>query len=220
MNKTIPLVITLMLVAIFSTNAQSKIVFGKVTAFNNLPLANVEVTIKKSKKTVLTNVLGGFEIECKKNDKISIRAAGFRSTLIKVKDLNESINANLTFGGDEKDINAAVRKGHMDKQELTEAFEKMEAEKYSSLGYITIPQMVVGLHPEVSKVGDEFRMRGFTSLYGSNAALIVLNGGITIMGSIETIAVDEVKSIKILKGPAAAIYGSRGANGVVVIKTK
>ena len=140
--------------------------------------------------------------------------------MFKVKDLNDSIRVNMMFGGDEKDINAASRKGHMEKQKLTEAFEKMEAEKYSSLGYSTISQMVVGLNPEVSKVGAEFRMRGNNSLYGNNAALIVLNGGISSMSSIELIPVDEIKKIKVLKGPSAAIYGSRGANGVVVITTK
>ena len=55
MNKSILLGIMLLFGSVNSINAQSAIVPGKVTAFNNLPLANVEVTIKKSKKTVMTN---------------------------------------------------------------------------------------------------------------------------------------------------------------------
>ena len=220
MKKTISLVITLMLVAIFSTNAQSKIVHGKVTAFNNLPLAKVEVIIKKSKKMVLTNLLGEFEIECQKNDKISIKADGFRSSSYKVKNLDAPIHVIMTFGGSEKDIKDAARAGHMEKEKLTLAFEKMEQEKWRSMGYTTIPQMVVGLNPTVSYVNGEFRMRGDSSLNGSNAALVVLNGGISSMSTIESIPVEEVKKIKVLKGPAGSIYGSQGANGVVQITTK
>lgn len=220
MKKTISLVITLMLVAIFSANAQQKIVYGKVTAFKNLPLAKAEVSIKKSKKMVLTNADGTFEIECQEKDKISIRASGFRSTTVKVKNLNDAIKAHLVFGGNERDITSAARAGHMEKDKLIEAFEIMEAEEFNSAGYTSIVQMVRRKFPSVSVINGEFQMRGITSLSGSNAALIVLNGAISTMGTLESIAVENVKNIKVLKGPETAKWGAQGANGVVLVNTK
>jgi TonB-dependent SusC/RagA subfamily outer membrane receptor len=219
-NQSIILGIILLFVAVVSTNAQSKVVNGKVTVFNNLPLAKAEVSIKKSKKIVLTNADGTFEIECQEKDKITMRASGFRSAWVKVKNLNDSIKVNLVFGGTERDISSASRAGHMEKDKLIHAFEIMEAEEFSSAGFTSIVQMVKRKFPTVSVINGEFQMRGITSLSGSNAALIVLNGSISTMGTIESIAVENVKNIKVLKGPAAAVWGSQGANGVVLVNTK
>ncbi|MBT6765191.1 MAG: TonB-dependent receptor plug domain-containing protein, partial [Prolixibacteraceae bacterium] len=59
-----------------------------------------------------------------------------------------------------------------------------------------------------------------TSFNSSSAALIVLDGVISDASILNTISPIEVKSIDVLKDGGAAIYGSRGANGVVIIETK
>jgi TonB-dependent SusC/RagA subfamily outer membrane receptor len=193
---------------------------GKVTAFKDLPLANVELKVKKSKDIVLTNADGTFEIECQINDKIYVRASGFRSAWIKVKDFDQYEKVNLEFGGSDRDIINAAKAGHMEEEKLTNAFEAMQAEEYSNAGYTSVVQIVKRKFPEVSVINGEFQMRGIRSLSGSNAALIVINGSVSNMGTLENIAVQDVKTVKLLKGPSAAIWGSQGSNGVVLVTTK
>lgn len=64
------------------------------------------------------------------------------------------------------------------------------------------------------------RIRGTTSIYGSNEPLYVVDGMPLAVGGLSGINPYDIESINVLKGPSAAIYGSRGANGVVIITTK
>ena len=93
----------------------------------------------------------------------------------------------------------------------------------------SIEQLLMDRFPGVqvtrtSDGGISVRIRGFTSLHGSNEPLYVIDG-IAIQpgpdGSLSGLAPEEIESIKVLKDPAeTAMYGMRGANGVIVIKTK
>lgn len=80
---------------------------------------------------------------------------------------------------------------------------------------------VPGLSVEPTSTGYRVLIRGLHTFTGSNNPLIVVNGIVQPLSrTIEQIDPYNVKSVDVLKGPAAAIYGSRGANGVIVINTK
>lgn len=73
-----------------------------------------------------------------------------------------------------------------------------------------------GVKPSYSVV-----LRGNRSLYGDNSALVVIDGAISTMNIYQQIPPDAVESVNVIKGPAgAALYGSRGSNGVLIVTTK
>jgi TonB-dependent SusC/RagA subfamily outer membrane receptor len=91
-------------------------------------------------------------------------------------------------------------------------------EKAKKTKYASIYDMIKGEVAGVQVSGSKVRIRGATSIQGSTDPLLVVNG--MVVTDIDDIPPEIVKSIDVLKGPSASLYGSRGANGVIVIKTK
>ncbi len=218
--KRITLAVLFSFLVPFSMNAQKRVVHGKIIAFNKIPIEKAEIKVKKTKTTVLSDSLGLFTIECQVKDRLSIKAAGFKTKWVKVKNQADSLIVNLKFGGSEKDIEEATGNGHIEKKKLIYAIDYLDAELFSDYGYTDVIEMIGGKFPGLRIVNNEIIIRGRSSFSGSNAALIVIDGMITDMNNLKSLPVTDVKSIKILKGGQAAIYGSRGSNGVVMITTK
>ncbi len=84
--------------------------------------------------------------------------------------------------------------------------------------YINIYDMIKGEVPGVVVSGTNITIRGISSITLSSQPLFVVNGSPTT--NITDISPNDVKSISVLKGAAAAIYGSRGTNGVILITLK
>jgi len=102
-------------------------------------------------------------------------------------------------------------------------FNDMAVSGYSNLAeYMQgrVPGVLVTRDPS-SSYGYRILIRGVNSLMLSNEPLVVVNGvAMSSSSAMGDISPYNVKSIDVLKGPAAAIYGSRGANGVIIINTK
>ncbi len=94
----------------------------------------------------------------------------------------------------------------------------MEGNKDKSVTYLSIYDMIRNVVPGVTVAGTSVILRGASSISLDTEALFVVNG--TPVNSIDNIRPQEVKSIDVLKGPDASIYGSRGANGVILITLK
>lgn len=86
------------------------------------------------------------------------------------------------------------------------------------IAYRSIYEMIKGRVPGVEVNGTSIRIQGINSMFTDNQPLFVVNGMPSV--SIDNIDPYMVESISVLKGAAAAIYGSRGAYGVIVINTK
>ena len=85
--------------------------------------------------------------------------------------------------------------------------------------YSNIYEFLEGKVPGLTVQGESIRIRGNNSLLGSNEPLILVDG--IVMDDISSISPDEVERIDVLKDAAStAIYGSRGANGVILITTR
>jgi len=185
-----------------------------------IPVEKAEIKIKRNKTSVLSDSLGFFSIECQVNDKLSIKVAGFKTKKIEIENQSDSLNINLKFGGSAKDIEKASGNGHIDRERLVYATNYLDADLFVDSGYTDVVEMITGKFPGVNVVDDEIIIRGKNSLNGNNSALIVIDGVITSMYALTSLSVADVKSVNVLKGNAAAAYGSRGANGVVVVTTK
>ncbi|MCP4977685.1 MAG: TonB-dependent receptor plug domain-containing protein [Maribacter sp.] len=220
--KRFALVISFLLCATISMHAQKKVVKGKITTFNTIRVQQAEITAKKTKNKVFSDSLGFFTIECEPNDKLTVRAIGFKTKSVKMKKMNESLTINLAIAGSESDIALAIDKGHLSKNNRAQAIKYFNFENSYGFGYTNIIDLIKGKFPQISVIGDEFILRGSNSITpgGKNGALIVLNGALSDISSLKSIVVSEVEDISILSGSAASRYGSGGGNGVISIKLK
>lgn len=105
--------------------------------------------------------------------------------------------------------------GNVNKKEVITDVGYIDGQTVDNAAYSNIYDMIRGKVPGVDVVGNSITIRGVGSLNLSSDPLFVVDG--VAVSSIDNISPREVKSITVLKGASAAIYGSRGANGVILI---
>jgi len=124
---------------------------------------------------------------------------------------------NVPIEEDKEMINVGY--GTTDKRKLTTSVGVVNDERIKSArNYTNIFDMIRGEVPGVVVSGNSITIRGMSSLTLSNEPLFIVNGSPSF--GISNISPNDVKSISVLKGSSAAIYGSRGANGVILIVLK
>jgi len=221
-NKLIFPLLILIFVLTQSISAQTRVVYGKLTAFNKYALANIEVKAKKSKASVKSDSAGNFTIVCANKDMIRIKPKAFKAVSRKVDEKTDTLSINLLFIDTKTNRNLATGYGYIEEQDLTYAVSHLQQENNEFCNYTNIFDLIKGRFPGVTvsrgQVGGAVYIRGQTSINASNEALYVVDGGIT--SQIEWIHPCDIRSIDVIKDGMAAIYGARGSNGVVVIETK
>ncbi|WP_320281593.1 TonB-dependent receptor plug domain-containing protein [Draconibacterium sp. IB214405] len=201
-------------------NAQDRSIQGKVTTFENIPLSGVEIQVKSTKQIVKTDTLGSFSVACNNNDKLSFFAHGFNKQNVKLKENTKFVAVNLHLKPGEEGKALAIGYGHVLDEDKLNAVSSLRDDHDNFSNYTDMYELIRGKFSGVQVIGDEVIIRGNNTMGGSNAALIVVDG-IEREGSIlGMLPPNTVKSIDILKDGSSAIYGSRGANGVVLIETK
>ena len=108
--RSIAIVVLCLLFAVPSF-AQTRVVKGKLTTFNQYPVMNVEVKSKKAKSTVMTDSLGQFAIVCNEKDVIMIKAKVFQALNKKVDEDDDYVSANLIFHDSPKNRQIATGLG-------------------------------------------------------------------------------------------------------------
>lgn len=198
---------------------------GKVTAFSNYNLANTEVVSKNTKTTVLTDTLGRFEIMAPAGDVLTFNASGFERNRRKIQKDNEFLEVNMIFEEGTKNEEIAVAYGHIRKEDLTYALEYYSDLNNDFTKYTSMEQMLqtelVGAQV-INQGGLKVFLRGAEQSTGisgfDHAALFVLDGVPT--DRIDHLNPKDIKSVTLLKGSEANLYGSRGAFGAVLIETR
>ena len=202
--------------------AQTRVVYGKLTAFNRYPLQNVKVTAKKTGAAVVSDSLGEFRIACRERDVIRIKPVAFQAVTRRINKDTDTLEINLIFVDSEDNRKLATGYGYMDEEDLTFAMSHFEHENNEYCNYNNIFELILGKFPGVTVylTGNtgSLVIRGETSINSSSEALYVVDGMVT--SDIDWVRPCEVKSIDVIKDGMAAIYGVRGANGVVLIETR
>lgn len=211
----------------FSDYLQQIKVSGRVVDANNNPLLGVNVVEKGTTNGVMTGVDGTYTLTVASgNSTLTFSFIGYDPKEANVGNLT-TVNMTLTesiFGLDEVVV---VGYGTQRKEAVTGSVASMGGDKIRDVPSSNITQALQGrvsgvdMEQTSTKPGAtmQIRIRGTRSLNASNDPLVVLDG-IPFAGSIGDIAPSDIKSIDILKDAAAtAIYGSRGANGVILITT-
>lgn len=222
-------VLSLIMLLAFSlfSFGQGKIqVTGKVTDTNQKPVKGVQVFTDDHSTGKQTNGKGIYKIKIDPAvKKISILAGDGRIAEQPFNGENEiNFNIPVNFAGVDKvqdpqqpgdQVNIGY--GTVDKKNLVSPVTKVDS-KRDPYVYKDIYEMLKG-KPGVTVSGRSIRIQGgVNSLMSSTEPLFVVDG--VVVSSIDGIIPESVSSIEILKGSSAAIYGSRGANGVIMISLK
>ena len=202
---------------------QTKQVTGQVNDSQG-PLIGATVMEKGTNNGTVTDFDGKFSLNVSAGATLVVSYVGYVSQEVKASD-----GMNVTLKEDGHIVNEVVVIGYgtQRREAVTGSVANIGGEKLNQVAATNAAQALQGRVAGVlmtqtgSKPGDEMqiRIRGQRSLSASNDPLIVLDG-IPFMGSLSDINPSDIKSMDILKDASAtAIYGSRGANGVIIITT-
>ncbi|MBQ5971389.1 MAG: TonB-dependent receptor [Prevotella sp.] len=206
--------------------AADKIVRGTVTDQNGEPLVGATVSVKGTDKGTVTDASGNFSIDVDDSQQVLVVSyIGFQNQEFSVGNksfINISLMEDVENSLDELVV---IGYGTMKKRDLTGAIASVSGKDLQQQAVPNALQALQGRVPGVvliNNTGDpqgnfSIRIRGNNSIKGSNDPLYIVDGMPMNVSSINTM---DIKSVEVLKDASAtAIYGSRGANGVVLITT-
>ncbi|MCD6354418.1 MAG: TonB-dependent receptor plug domain-containing protein [Prolixibacteraceae bacterium] len=213
-------VVFLIVLTASQLKAQDRVIHGMVTTFDSIPLIGVKIKIKSTKQVVFTDTLGNFAVGCNKKDKIILTAKGFYKQNVKLTDKIKFVAVNMKIHPGEKPREYAIGYGYVKDKDKLAALSNLNNNDIDFTNYNNLYDLIRGRFAGVQIMNGEIIIRGINSINSSSAALIVVDGVISDESALTTIPPVEVKSINVIKDGSSAIYGSRGANGVVIIETK
>lgn len=206
---------------------QQKTITGKVTDSSGEPLPGATVMVKGTTIGTITDADGNYSLSNVSNDATLVFSfVGMRTQEV-LADNRTVINIRMeeeTIGLEEV---VAIGYGTQRKADVTSAISSVRADDFIKGNVKDIGQLIQGKVAGLTVVnpsGDptqntEVVLRGNTTLLGSSISPLVLIDGVP--GDLKTIAPQDIESIDVLKdGSAAAIYGTRGTNGVILITTR
>lgn len=201
---------------------------GKVVDEKGEPIIGASIVVKGTKNGTITDYNGNFILKggVKKNDVMVISYIGYQTQ--EVKWIGNTLNITLKEDDRTLDEVIVVGYGSQKKSDLTGGVVAVGPEKLNLVSTNNLLDKLAGQIPGLNITTDNarpgedqtLRIRGVNSLSASNDPLIVLDG-IPYSGSLGDLDPDIIENMTVLKdASSAAIYGSRGANGVILIQTK
>ncbi|WP_257666717.1 SusC/RagA family TonB-linked outer membrane protein [Parapedobacter tibetensis] len=230
MKKVCKITLSLFVVLLFSLSsyAQSRTITGNVTDKNNVVIAGVNVHIKGSDVSTVTDTYGNFAIEVPAEGNVVLVFTYLRFATQEIAIVDQrKVNVQMTEEIRSLDEVVVIGYGTQEKKEITSAVSSVNRETFNKGNVndaVTLLQgKVAGL--SISKPGSNpnqgatIRLRGLSTLGGNASPLIVVDGVIGV--NLNAVDPNDIESIDVLKdASAAAIYGSRGASGVILITTR
>jgi len=211
--------------------SQEQTISGKVTdQEDQQAIADVTVTVKGKAIRVSTNSSGNYQIKATNTDVLVFSFVGYTNKEVRVAEakgntLNVMLSSNIT---NLEDV-VVVGYGTQKRSDVTGAVASVDKSRLEQLPNTNFAQALQGSVPGVSVDqnsggaegnNNSIVIRGKNSITASNSPLIILDG-IPYNGGISDINPSDIESIDILKdASSAAIYGSRGSNGVILITSK
>lgn len=217
----------IMLFSVFlSIQGQEKNISGTVSdKAGTLP--GVSVLIKGTTTGSETDFDGKYTIKAKVGDILVFSYLGYK-TVEKTVGTSNTIDVKMVEGGEILDEVVVVAYGKRRKEAITGSVQAIDASVLEQQQVTSPLRALQGTVPGVNLItqggqpgnNPNIVIRGFGSFNGSNAPLIVVDGA-PYNGNLNTISQDQIESISVLKdASSASLYGSRAANGVIIITTK
>jgi TonB-linked SusC/RagA family outer membrane protein len=218
----------LLLIPFGQTVFSQTAIAGSVLDSQRSPLPGVSILIKGTTTGTTTDFDGNYSLNAKQGDVLVFTYIGFVAQEIPVK---EQRQINVVLQEDIAQLNEVVVVGYgtQKKSDITGSVASFDTERLEKLPQTNIEQALQGTLPGVSISvnsntasggSNSLSIRGQRSISGGSSPLIVLDG-IVFSGSLTEINMNDIKSLEVLKdASSSAIYGARGANGVILITTK
>jgi TonB-linked SusC/RagA family outer membrane protein len=213
-------------------------VSGKIFGQNKEPLPGVSIQEKGTSNMTTTDEAGNFKLICPEEATLLISFVGFISREVKVKGVKSPLSIELSPSLSKMNDVVVVGYTSQSKRELTGSISSISGEKIKDVPVTSFDQALAGRAAGVSitsnggalNAAPVFRIRGVNSIQLSSYPLIIIDGITAFTGDVGGTAQNnpladlnpnDIESMEVLKdASAAAIYGSRAANGVLVITTK
>jgi TonB-linked SusC/RagA family outer membrane protein len=215
------------LLSVMQLHAQEKVITGTVTdATSGEVLPGATIIITGTATGTTTDIEGKFTMRISEGNKISVSFIGYITQEIEI-DTQTDIAIQLTPDSEQLEEVVVTGYSSIRKSNITGAVSTVEPTELSKMPVVGVDRALAGkvsgvrVNQATGAPGDDvsIRIRGVGTI-GNNDPLYVIDG-IPTKGALNVISPSDIESITILKDAAsAAIYGSRSANGVVVITTK
>ena len=200
---------------------------GVVYDQDGLPLPGASVVILGSNSGTTTDFNGEFSIVANMADQLQFSYIGYQSQTITIEN-QDQLSINLVVGAN--DLSEVVVTGYSSssKRNLTGAISKVDSEVLSLSTATNLSKglqgAVTGLvvrqgSPQPGYDDNPIYIRG-TGSFNNSEALVVIDGVPDRQGGLSRLNPEEIESISVIKDATAAVYGSRSANGVIVVTTK
>jgi len=215
------------LLAVSTAFGQNRTIKGHVVSDgDNEPLMGAAIVEKGTSNGVVTDINGNFTISVTNNATLVVSYVGYTTQQVKPT----SSNITILLKEDSKLLNEVVTVGYgtMKKSDITGSVVSIDKESMMKKSPVNVGQGLQGTAPGVMVTMQDgapeskaqIRIRGVATINGSAAPLYVVDG-IQVGTNADFVSPSDIESIDILKDASAtAIYGSAGANGVIMITTK
>ncbi|MBN8851725.1 MAG: SusC/RagA family TonB-linked outer membrane protein [Sphingobacteriales bacterium 50-39] len=221
------LLILLLLLAPCLSQAQTGKVSGKIlSGGDGGPMEGVTVRVKgRANAATVTNAAGQFTIFSGARDTLLFSYTGYESAVIAL-DGRDNVEVTLTPSGGKLQNVVVIGYGTVKKKDLTGSVASVDTKELSSLPVANIGDAVEGRASGVQVISSgapgsnvTFRIRGTGTI--NNADPLIVVDGVPTDAPLNNLDPNDIASFDVLKdASAAAIYGSRGANGVILVSTK
>lgn len=208
--------------------AAQGIVTGRVTDEAGDGMPGVNIVVKGTGIGTTTDVAGKYSLSVTESDAILVFSFIGYETVEMAVGGRTTIDIQLNLSIESLGEVVVVGYGTMKKSDITGSLSSVNEKALKEVPVANFQQSLQGRAAglEIQRIGTapgadaQIRIRGERSISGSNDPLIVLDG-IPYSGSLNDINPDEIQSVEVLKDASAtAIYGSRGANGIILVTTK
>ncbi|MGG5901975.1 SusC/RagA family TonB-linked outer membrane protein [Sphingobacterium daejeonense] len=220
--------VLLFMLSIGLVNAQNRQLSGRVTdSGDGSPLANVSVRVVGASTATQTNAQGNYTLTVSENSQVEFSFIGYQSQTQSVTG-RSTINVSLVSSSDELDEVVVVAYGTVKKSDFTGSATQIGSKEIDKRPISNVLTALQGAGPGIQTStpsgapgsSPTIRIRGLGSYSAGQGALVVVDG-VPFDGGMANINPADVESVTVLKDAATiAMYGSRGANGVIMVTTK
>ncbi|MBN1925005.1 MAG: SusC/RagA family TonB-linked outer membrane protein, partial [Prolixibacteraceae bacterium] len=227
-NRLLQVAILILPMIFFSlwSFGQASEIGGIVTDESNNPLPGVNVVVQATTRGTVTDIDGKYSIQAEPKETLIFSFIGYKTQNVIVNN-QTSINIKLISSYLDMDEVVVVGYGTVKKSDLTGSVTSVKSEELMASAPTSVQQALQGKAAGVLITSGNtvnstpnIRIRGNRSISANNDPLFVVDG-FPMTGGLESINPNDIESVEILKDASAtAIYGSRGANGVILVTTK
>ena len=207
-----------------ATTQQVKAVKGNVVDENGEPMVGVTVKIVGANGGTVTDLDGNFTLSGVEGKELQLSYTGYKTKTVTARPGTMSIVMEPDVMG--LDDVVVIGYGTMKKRDLTGSIASVKSEDITKIPTVNVMEAIQGqvagfdIIRTTGDLGNHLSMtlRGNRSIYGNNEPLFIIDG---MEGSFDAINPNDIESVEVLKDASStAIYGSAGANGVILITTK